>query len=489
MIRMSEMMRGNLPMTSQRKKNIVNHFNNYAEERDRWIKKNPEYYRDDREYFKFLVQPGQRVLDLGCGNGDLLAELSPEYGVGIDFSNRFTEIAASRYPHLKFLSGDIESEDFLKTVHGKFDVVILSDTVGFLDDCSETFKKIHRYCTPDTRLIVAYYAWFWEPVFRIGEALGLKSPSVKMNWLSTEDTTAFLQLADFEPVKTEWRQICPKRLLGFGLLANRFLAPMPFIRKLCLRNYLVARPVGKKVDKAPSASIVIPCRNEKGNVENAVKRIPEFCDDIEVIFVEGGSQDGTREEIERVINAYPNKNIKMLVQDGNGKGDAVRKGFDHAAGDVLMILDADLTVPPEDLPKFYHAIASGKAEFVNGTRLVYPMEQQAMRFLNFLANRIFSIIFTWLLNHRYTDTLCGTKVLTKSNYIRIKENRHYFGEFDPFGDFDLIFGATRLNLRVLEVPIRYAARQYGETQISRFRHGWLLLKMVIFAFRKLKIVA
>jgi glycosyltransferase involved in cell wall biosynthesis len=232
--------------------------------------------------------------------------------------------------------------------------------------------------------------------------------------------------------------------------------------------------------------VLIPCRNERGNIEAAVKRVPPFAEDMEFLFVEGHSQDGTLDEIERVIEAYPELDIKVTVQDGKGKGDAVRKGFDMARGDVLMILDADLTMPPEDLPKFYEALKSGKGEFINGSRLVYPMQEEAMRFLNLLANHTFSLIFTYLLNQRFTDTLCGTKVLRASHYRRIAENRSYFGDFDPFGDFDLIFGAAKLNLKTVEVPIRYDARSYGETQISRFRHGVLLLRMVVFAWRKLK---
>jgi glycosyltransferase involved in cell wall biosynthesis len=276
-------------------------------------------------------------------------------------------------------------------------------------------------------------------------------------------------------------------LFGLGTLLNRFVGTLPLIRRLSLRNYLVARPLRNAALNDPSVTVLVPCRNEQGNIENAVKRLPRFCRDIEILYVEGHSSDGTLEEIHRVIALYPDLDIKVLVQDGKGKGDAVRKGFANARGDILMILDADLTVPPEDLAKFYDAIAKGKGEFINGSRLVYPMQDQAMRFLNFLANRTFSWLFTWLLNQRYTDTLCGTKVLSRKNYEILYANRSYFGDFDPFGDFDLIFGATKLNLKVVEIPIRYAAREYGETQISRFRHGWLLLKMVVFAYRKLKI--
>jgi len=237
-----------------------------------------------------------------------------------------------------------------------------------------------------------------------------------------------------------------------------------------------------------STSIVIPCRNERGNIEAAITRMPKFCNELEIIFVEGNSEDGTWDEVLRVKGAYPDRNIVAIQQPGKGKGDAVRAGFDIATNDLLFILDADLTVPPEDMPKFYNALNSNKAEFVNGTRMIYPMEQQAMRFLNYWANRTFAVIFTYLLNQRYTDTLCGTKGMSRVNYKKLARNRDYFGDFDPFGDFDLIFGAAKLDLKLREVPVRYRERSYGSTQISRFRHGVLLLRMVLFAYRKLKAI-
>jgi glycosyltransferase involved in cell wall biosynthesis len=280
----------------------------------------------------------------------------------------------------------------------------------------------------------------------------------------------------------------PKRFLGLGPLINRYVGTLPCLRHLCLRNYAVARlaPTPVPADRPPAVSVLVPCRNEKGNIENAVKRLPKFAPEVEILFVEGHSQDGTYEECERVKAAYPERDIKVLRQDGKGKGDAVRKGFQAARGDILIILDADLTVAPEDIPKFYRALVEGRGEFINGTRLVYPMDDTAMRPLNNIANRGFALIFSYLLNQRFTDTLCGTKALWKRDYDKVVANRAYFGDFDPFGDFDLIFGAAKLNLRIVEIPIRYAGRSYGETQISRFTHGWLLLRMVIFAWRKLK---
>ena len=471
---------------SPRKTRIRKWADDLATTRDKWIARNSFFYEEDFRYMRFLIPEGLRVLELGCGTGQLLARLNPGTGVGIDISPNMIEVARAHYPQFEFRTGDIEDTEFVASLPGPFDVIVLSDTVGSLDDCQTMLSNLHCLCSPDTRIVIAYYSKMWEPVLMLGRLVGLQMPQEEQNPLSPDDVANFLSLADFEPVKREWRQLLPRRFLGLGRLVNRYLAPLPVIRHACLRHYMVARPLPRSRNDTPSATVVIPCRNERGNIEEAVLRTPKFCPDIEILFVEGHSSDGTLDEVRRVITAYPDLDIKVLVQDGKGKGDAVRKGFENARGDVLMILDADLTMPPEALPKFYRVIASGKGEFVNGSRLIYPMEKDAMRFLNFLANHMFSWLFSWLLNQRFTDTLCGTKVLSNSHYRKIAENRKYFGDFDPFGDFDLIFGAAKLNLKVVEIPIAYSSRTYGVTQISRFRHGWLLLRMVVFAFAKLK---
>src|SRR3974390_2880262 len=348
------------------------------------------------------------------------------------------------------------------------------------------FEHLHCLCTRETRLIIGYFSHVWYPLLKAAEAIRLKMPQPPQNILSPADMVALVALADFEPVKSEQRLLLPVRAFGLGRLVNRFVASLPLVRSLCLRHYTVCRSLRCSRADVSSATIVVPARNERGNIEPAIQRIPRFVEDLEVIFVEGHSQDGTWEEIERVAAAYPQHDIKAMRQPKMGKADAVFAAFEQARGDVLMILDADLTMPPEQLPKFWEAIRSGKGELANGSRLVYPMEQQAMRFLNLAANKMFSALFSWLLSQRFTDTLCGTKALRRSDYLRLKRGRSYFGNFDPFGDFDLIFGASKLGLKVVEIPIRYASRSYGETQISRFRHGAMLLRMVLFAFMRIK---
>jgi SAM-dependent methyltransferase len=478
-----------LKLASERKRDLLDYYESNVEELDRWRQYNAAYHDDDRKFMQFLIPPGKRVLELGCGRGDLLAALNPSYGVGVDFSAVTIAKANARHPNLYFVLGDAEEPATLSSIEGPFDYIVIADTIAMFEDIDATLRLIHQLCAPSTRIIISYYSHLWEPVLKVAEAVGFRSKQPKINYIATADFLNLMDLADFEVISQEQRQLLPRRWLGLGPFINRYVAPLPGIRKLCLRTYLVGRPVRQFADRKLSASILIPCRNERGNIENAIQRMPRFGSAQEILFVEGNSSDGTFEECERVRDAYKDSwDIRVLKQDGKGKGDAVRKGFAAAKNDVLMILDADLTMPPEALPKFHAVIESGKAEFVNGTRLIYPMEEEAMRPLNFIANRFFAYLFTYLVNTRLTDTLCGTKVLMRKDYEMIARERAYFGNFDPFGDFDLIFGAAKQNLKIIETPIHYKARTFGETQISRFRDGWLLLKMVWFAYRKLKAI-
>ena len=474
---------------SQRKRGLLRFFESSGGEQYRRGKFNAAYREYDWKFTRFLIPPGKRVLELGCGRGDLLAALEPSYGVGVDFSPKTIATAKSSHPDLNFVLGDAEDPATLATIEGPFDYIVIADTIGMFEDIDGTLRLVHQHCAPSTRIIIAYYSHLWEPILRLAELLKLKSRQSEINYIATVDFLNLLDLADFEVISQEKRQLIPLRLLGIGPIINRYIAPLPGIRQLCLRTYIVGRPIRLFPDRKFSASILIPCRNERGNIENAILRMPRFGSAQEVLFVEGNSSDGTFEECERVRDAYKDIwDITVLKQDGKGKGDVVRKGFAAAKHDVLMILDADLTMPPEALPKYHAVIESGKAEFVNGTRLIYPMEHEAMRPLNLIANRCFAYLFSYLVNTRLTDTLCGTKVLLRKDYETLARERDYFGNFDPFGDFDLIFGAAKQNLKIIETPIHYKARTFGETQISRFRDGWLLLKMVWFAYRKLKAI-
>lgn len=471
---------------SRRKAAILAHSEKFAASRADWRARAGFFHAEDEKYLRFLIPEGARVLEIGCGTGDTLAGLKPGHGVGVDFSPSMIAEARRRHPDLTFVEGDAEDPAAIASLEGPFDYILVLDTIGAIDDCQAFLAGLHGLCSRETRLVIGYFSHLWYPLLRLADRLQLRMSYPEQNVLSPADVAALAQLSDFDPVKSEQRVLSPMRLLGLGRFLNRFVSVLPGIRALALRHYVVCRSLRTPGDEVRSATVVVPARNERGNIEPAVKRIPQFCDDIEIIFIEGHSKDGTFVEMERVKAAYPDRDIKTMVQPGKGKADAVFTAFEAARGDVLMILDADLTMPPEQLPKFWDALHSGKGEFINGSRLVYAMDEGAMRFLNLIANRTFSYLFSWLLNQRYTDTLCGTKVMRRTDYQRLKAGKAYFGDFDPFGDFDLIFGASKLNLKSIDMPIRYAARSYGETQISRFSHGWLLLKMVVFAFFRIK---
>ncbi|MBI4867885.1 MAG: glycosyltransferase [Candidatus Wallbacteria bacterium] len=444
------------------------------------------YYHEEIERLcRFVIPERSSVLVLGCGTGELLAALGPARGLGIDRDPAKVAEAARRHPGLEFRTADAESLE----LDEKFDYVVLADLVGTLVDVQRCFEGLRAVTRPDSRVVVTYYNFVWQPILRLAEWLGLRAPQPEYNWLGMDDLANLLELAGFEPIRRKHRMLLPIYVPLVSELANKVLSQLPGLRHLTLVNAVVARPPNPPAASPLTVSVVVPTRNERGNVEGIVARTPEMGAGTQLVFIDGNSTDGTAAEIERQIGLHPEKRMMLLHQgSGVGKGDAVRKAFDACTGDVLMILDADITVPPEDLPKFYEALASGKGDFINGTRLVYPMEQQAMRFLNLLGNKFFSLCFTWLLDQRLKDTLCGTKVLRRSDYLTIKSNRWFFGDFDPFGDFDLLFGASKANLKIVEIPIRYKERTYGTTNISRFRHGWLLLKMCAFAYTKLKIV-
>ena len=475
-----------MPLTDLKLK-LKKHFDEFAAQRNFWIEKNISFYADDYKFMKFLVPENKNIIELGCGTGRLLSKLKPSSGSGVDISSSMIEIASKENPEMVFFEGDIEDDQVLEKSIGKFDFVIMSDLLCHSRNISKLLRNVAKICRDDTRVVISYHSPLWEFFLNLAVKFGLSMPKpYPSSWISYKDLFNLLETSGFQVIGHEKRQLIPIHLFGFARLVNNSLAVLPWIKSLCLRHYVVAR----KLTPTPaplSVSIVVPCKNERENIESAILRTPEFCKQIEFIFVEGGSSDGTFEECLRVAEKYKRKKIRVAQQKGSGKGDAVRAGFDLAKGDALMILDADLTTPPEYLPVFYQMIAEDHGEFINGTRFVYPMQTGAMQFLNFWANRTFSIIFSSLLNQRLTDTLCGTKVLKRSNYKNIAKNRSYFGLSDPFGDFDLLFGAAKLNLKIIEVPVPYAERVYGSTQIARFAHGWLLLRMVILAFRKLKI--
>jgi SAM-dependent methyltransferase len=465
----------------------IAHWNNVARTPPGGWRGSGTYHRRLEHVYRFLVRPGLRVLELGCGEGDLLGSLEPAEGVGIDFSEAMIDIARRKHPVQRFVVADAHNLPDLNSV---FDVIVLSDLLHDAWDVQGLLSGLQRFCHHGTRVVINFYSRLWELPLAAAARAGLARPVLKQNWLTTSDVRNLLHLSDFRPFR-EWQEVlCPLPVPLVEPFCNRVLVRMWGVRHLALANFIVARPLRPQVmpDPEPRVSVVVAARNEAGNVSAIFERVPEMGSGTELIFVEGHSSDDTYGTIERAIAANPDRNACLYRQPGKGKGDAVRTGFDAATGDILMILDADLTVPPEDLPRFFEAIRSNKGEFINGVRLTYPMENRAMRFANLLGNKFFSLAFSWLLEQPIKDTLCGTKVLRRDAYQAVVANRAYFGDFDPFGDFDLLFGAAKLGLEIVELPIRYRERTYGTTNIQRWRHGWLLLKMCLFAAGRIKFV-
>jgi SAM-dependent methyltransferase len=460
----------------------IAHWDRVALKRDAWHGWAGSYHRRLREVYSFLVSPGQRVLEVGCGTGSLLAAVKPSLGVGVDFSNEMVCRARQAHPGLESIQADAHD---LSGVEGPFDTIILSDLVNDVWDVQRVLEQLRPLCLPSTRVILNFYSGLWHAPLSIAQWLDLAAPMLPQNWLTPVDARGMLYLAGFEVIRSWHEVLWP---LPLGAFANKFIVRFWPFNELALSNFIIARPQARDVGQEPSVSVIIPARNESGNVHAIFERTPMMGREMELVFVEGHSRDDTYAAIQRETALHPAVHARLFRQNGIGKADAVRLGFQEAKGEVLMILDADLTVPPEDLPRFYDALRLGKGEFVNGVRLVYPMEKQAMQGLNFVGNKLFSLAFSWMLGQHIKDTLCGTKALWRKDYEQIAANRSYFGDFDPFGDYDLLFGAAKLNRKIIDLPIRYRERTYGKTNISRWRHGMLLVRMVLFAATKIKFV-
>ena len=470
---------------------IKNHYNSLAENRQKWYHRNKFYHKEILKYYKFSIPENSSILELGCGTGDLIGNLSPSYGVGVDISEEMLKIAQKNFPDIEFVCQNIE--EF--SIKYKFDYIIISGTLGSVRNIQRLLKRISAFSTTDTRIIIDYYNPLWSPIIRLGQKIKLKMPEIVTNWLSLEDIENFLYITGYQVTKHDFLLIFPKYIPLLTAFLNKFLGKLPIIRRLSLTQTVIAR-----IDQSPdnvnelTTSVVITCRDEEQNIEGLVTRIPQMGKHTEILFVEGHSVDNTVGKIKEMIKKYPDKDIKLLKQKGIGQGDAFLVGFDEAKGDFVIWVEADLTIPPEEAYLFWEAFISGRGEYINGSRFIYKMEKKAMPFLNFIGNRFFGNLFTMLLKQRFTDTLCGFKAISKKNYLKIRKQIDYFGDFDPFGDFELIFGAVKNNLKVSEIPVHYKPRVYGQSKAygqsfkSFLTHAFLLLKMSWIAFKKISLL-
>ncbi len=460
------------------------HQSGLAATRANWIRRNKYYYQSLKRLLRHLVEPGKRVLNIRCQTGFLLDALRASYGVGVEISPEMVEVARAAHPQFKYY--EAFPEDFVPPE--KFDYILLCD-VGDIADVQKTLLRLQTACERHTRLIIYSYNDLWEPLIRLAQWLHLKIPQTEQNWLSEQDLIGLLTLSGFEWLETYRTALIPKYVPLLSAFMNRIVAKLPIIRRLCMVEVLVARAVPKPVDVSDvTVSVIVPCKDERGNIESIVTRMPELARSTEIVFCDDKSTDGTADEVRRLQRLYAQRNIRMVEGPGICKSKNVWKGFEAATGDILVILDADLTVMPEELPYFIAAITRGSAEFVNGSRLVYPIPKAAMKGANVVGNKLFSAVLSYVLGQKIKDTLCGTKVLWRSDWERIRPMIGTWGTMDRWGDYELLFGAAKLNLRILDLPIHYQERIYGVTKMTKvFKNGLIMLRMCVHGFRKLNL--
>lgn len=471
----------NHPHLEELRSKISQKNDDITDKRIKWIKRNPYYYKQLHKTLAYVIAPGSKVLNIRSSIGYVLNKLKPSVGVGVDSSNKQIEQASRSHPHLKFYTQNAEEVD----VDGTFDHVLISSTEDIVD-IKSMLDSIKQNCHSRTRIIFTYYNYGWNWLVKLAEKLRLKLPQKVHNWLAPNDIDNLLSLSGYETIYHKKYILIPFNIPLISYLFNRFIARLPIFRHFCMMNITVARLIPTKAEN-PSVSIVIPCRNEVGNIESAVQRIPQLAEDQEIIFGDDKSTDGTPDLVIEMAEKYPEKNIRLVNSPGINKANNVWTCFDAAEKDVLMILDADLTVIPEELPYFYEAISKGYGEFINGSRLLYPMHDEAMRFFNVVGNKFFSLFFSYILDTKIKDTLCGTKVLYRSDFKKVKELRGSWGVNDRWGDYELIFGAAKKHLKLIDLPVHYMERTYGETKMTgRIKNGLIMLRMSFAALLKIK---
>jgi hypothetical protein len=435
-------------------------------------KKNYYYHQEIGRFYKDVVPKGKNVLEIGCACGNLLDELEPGYGVGLDISPKMIEIAIRKYPRINFIKSMIE--DYEPGI--KFDYVIISNLLEHIFDLYDFFNVLRPKISPSTKLIITGINPIWEPLMRLATSLRMRTPIQMKNFVTCKDIENILCVSGYEVIESGYRVFFPKKAPFISYFLNKLIPRLPLFKNLCVAQYIIARPKQElRTDRSLSCSVIIPCHNEEGNVRGCVEKVPRMGDYTEILVVDDGSQDKTAAIVKDMQNKI--KNLRLVSYTPNrGKGHAVRTGFDSAKGDILIILDADMAVLPEELVKFYEVLASRQAEFVNGTRMIYDMAPGAMRFINFMGNKIFGIILSFIMGQRNTDTLCGTKAFYKSDYMNFRMGKC------PWGDFDLLFGAAKMKLKTVEIPVHYYPRLEGESKMKAFRHGMQLLKMCWYGF-------
>jgi len=460
---------------------LKKHHSDWAGRRQEFIDRNRYYYDQIVKLLQFIIHPDSSVLHVGCQTGELLHRLRPSRGVGIDISDELISIAQNQHAHLEFVSQEMPEV----SSSGVFDYVLISN-IGEVIDFRDQFVQLKKIGDSRTRYVIYKYNHLWEPVVYLAEKLGIKYPLSQQNWLAHDDVDNLLNLAGYEIVKTYRTLLFPKYIPVLSWIFNGFIQSIPLIRRLCFIEVIVAKIADNpRIEADASVSIIIPCKDEEGNIEPAISRIPEIGSHTEILFCDDKSDDNTVSEVQRMQKQFPDRDIKLVHGPGICKADNVWSGFEAATGDVLIILDGDLTVMPEELPHMVDVLTNGTAEFVNGSRMIYPMEPDAMRMLNQFGNKAFSLAFTFILGQKIKDTLCGTKIFWREDWNSIKELIPNWGPKDRWGDFDLIFGAAMLHLKITEFPVHYQDRIEGVTKMTRrFFNAWNMFKKCLYAHRR-----
>tara|TARA_B110000977_G_scaffold125183_1_gene160299 strand:+ start:1495 stop:2904 length:1410 start_codon:yes stop_codon:yes gene_type:complete len=455
----------------------LNYYLKNKESRENFLKKKNFLFDEISKALNYLINDSNYVKFFCCGNSSIVNKVNSKNIYINEINNTFIN---------SLTKSEIKKEDEINK-NLNFDHIVIAD-IEHQKFITKNLIDLNEKIDNECRVIVLSKSIFWSTLINFYKKIKNIGPD-KNNFLPYSNLRKIFLNTNFEIVKNEKIIFFPFQFSLLTKFINQIFR-FPVLNFFCMINLTVLKKVQKKNYQAEGKKIsfIIPCKNEGGNIKFFYEKIINSTINAEFLFGNDNSSDNTLDEIKKLQQAIPNKEIKIYDGPGVCKSENVYKGINLASGEIILIYDADLTVSFDDLVNSINLLLKTDADFINCTRMIMPQQKNAMKFLNFYGNLFFAFLFSILFKQKITDTLCGTKIFFKKDWEQIKKYNNTWGAKDLWGDFDLLLGAYKNNLKIVENPISYTDRKEDETKMTGIIKNSIRMLIITFvAYYKLRI--
>ncbi len=459
-------------------KSSVNFFKSNFIKRLNFIQKKFFLFKEISTFLNNCLDHTKNIFIFCAGNSIL--------GQNIDSNKIFIKEIDEQY-QIKHKDNIHYVNENIENILSDCDTVVISDIEHQLNP-AKNLLNLSRIVGDNTKIILLSKNMVWMILIKILKLFFSFSPK-KNNFLPSSYLDNLYSSCNLELIRQEKIIALPINIPFLTKIINRIFR-LPLLNFFCMSNIAILK---KKIKNSSNhkdlkISFIIPCKNEQDNIKVFEQKINENTEPDEYLFGDDNSSDKTSDEIDKLIEKLSDKKIIKYNGPGICKSENVYKGIDLSSGDIIVIYDADHTVSFEDIKFSVSIMKKTNVDFINCTRMIYPQKDGAMKFANFIGNTIFASLFSLLFKKKITDTLCGTKIFYKKDWEKIKENTSQWGMKDLWGDFDLLIGAYKNNLKITEVPVTYYERRENETKMTSLISNTLrMFFIVIYSYYKLRL--